>query len=139
MTKHEKELGKILTREDILEAEDLGLEPCPVPEWGGTVLIRGLSGTERDALESDSVMRKGKNVQVNLKNLRAKLAARTIVDEKGNRIFKLSDVEALGKKSAAALDRVFEVASRLSGLTEEDVEELVANFGEDQSDGSTSD
>jgi hypothetical protein len=75
---------------------------------------------------------------MNLKNIRAKLVALTVVDEEGNRIFSDSDASALGKKSAAALDRVFEVAQRLSGLRPEDVEELSKNFGSDQSEDSIS-
>jgi hypothetical protein len=47
-------------------------------------------------------------------------------------------VEALGKKSAAALNRVFEVAQRLSGITDDDVEELAKNSVGGPSDGSIS-
>jgi hypothetical protein len=64
---------------------------------------------------------------MNLRNIRAKLVALTVVDEDGNRIFSDEDAEALGKKSAAALDRIFAVAQRLSGLRPEDVEELAGN------------
>ena len=38
-----------------------------------------------------------------------------------------ADMEALGEKSAAALQRVFDVARRLSGMSESDVEELTKN------------
>ncbi len=75
---------------------------------------------------------------MNLQNIRAKLVALTVVDEQGNRIFKDEDVKWLGNKSAAALDRIFEVAQRLSGLRDEDVEELAKNSESDLSDDSTS-
>ena len=39
-------------------------------------------------------------------------------------------VEALGEKSGAALDRVYSVAARLSGLSAGAVEESAGNFGE---------
>lgn len=80
-----------------------------------------------------------KNVVDNMKNLRAKLVALTIVDEEGNRIFSQQDVNLLGKKSALALNRVFEVAQRLNGLKPEDVEELTKNSESDQSDDFISD
>ena len=38
-----------LDKAAILTADDLGRREVAVPEWGGTVLIRGLTGAERDA------------------------------------------------------------------------------------------
>lgn len=120
-------MSHYLTRDAILGARDLPTEDVEVPEWGGTVRVRGLTGTERDAFEQSIARRKGKNVELNLRNVRAKLVALSVVDEQGNRIFSEADVDALGQKSAAALDRIFRVAQRLSGLTDEDVEELTGN------------
>jgi hypothetical protein len=131
-------MSKILTRDAILQAQDLPRELVDVPEWGGSVYVRALTGAERDAFETSIVEQRGKSTKMNLKNIRAKLVALTVVDEEGNRIFSDSDASALGKKSAAALDRVFEVAQRLSGLRPEDVEELSKNFGSDQSEDSIS-
>jgi hypothetical protein len=45
---------------------------------------------------------------------------------------------ALGGKSAAALERVFTVAMRLSGLTPDDVKDLTENLDSGQSEDSTS-
>jgi hypothetical protein len=42
-------------------------------------------------------------------------------------MFTAGDLEILGSKSAAALDRIFTVSRKLSGLTEEDIEELEKN------------
>ncbi len=120
-------MGKLLTRDDILKAQDLPVEEIEVREWGGLVRVRGLTGAERDAFEQSIVERQGKKARMNLRNVRAKLVALCVVDEQGNRLFTDDDVEALGRKSAAALDRIFEVAQRLSGLTPADVEELLGN------------
>jgi len=120
-------VSKFLTRDAILKAQDLPTEEVEVPEWGGVVRVRGLTGAERDAFEQSIVEQRGKNTRMNLRNIRAKLVALTVVDEEGNRVFSDEDAEALGKKSAAALDRVFAVAQRLSGLRPEDVEELAGN------------
>lgn len=128
----------MLTRDQILQANDIQTEEVSVPEWGGTVLVRALDGEERDALEASMIQGKGKNAQVNLKNLRAKLVARSIVDENGKRLFEDSDIPALAKKSAAALNRVYEVAQRLSGITPEDVDELTKNSEPAQSEDSGS-
>jgi hypothetical protein len=80
----------------------------------------------------------GKNAKVKLDNLRAKLVARAIVDETGKRIFADADIPALAGKSAAALNRVYEVAQRLSGITQEDVDELTKNSETAQSENSGS-
>lgn len=120
-------MDKLLSRDDILSCEDLPRERVHVPEWGGDVEVRGLTGAERDAFEQTVVETRGKNTRVNLRNIRARLVALTVVDERGNRLFADGDVEALGRKSASALNRVFEVAQRLSGLRQEDVDELAGN------------
>ncbi len=128
----------ILTREDILAVEDIGRELVAIPEWGGEVWVYGMTAAERDHLEKNLVQTKGKDVQTNLENVRAKIAAISIRNEEGKRIFNESDIHELGRKSALALDRIFNVAQRLSGISQEDVEELSKNSESDQSDGSTS-
>ena len=127
-----------LGRDAILAIDDLPKEEVYVPEWKTWICVRALTGAERDAFKTSIVEQRGKSTKMNLKNIRAKLVALTVVDEEGNRIFSDSDASALGKKSAAALDKVFEVAQRLSGLRPEDVEELSKNFGSDQSEDSIS-
>jgi len=116
-----------LSKADILAASDLLSESVHVPEWGGEVLVRGLTGAQRDEFEASVVVGKGSNRDVNIKNLRAKLVALSVVDETGALVFSDADVKALGDKSAVALQRVFEVAQRLSGLSGADVEELSKN------------
>jgi hypothetical protein len=117
----------VLTRDQILNAQDLPTENVPVPEWGGDVMVRGLTGAERDAYEASMVTQVGNQAKMNMANMRAKLVAMCIVDDNGKRIFSQADAEALGKKSGAALQRVFEVAQKLSGLTTKDVEEAEKN------------
>jgi hypothetical protein len=131
-------LTQLLGRDAILQAPDITTEDVAVPEWGGTVRVKGLNASERDAFEASSVTGKGKNQTLNLSNLRARLAALTIVNEDGETVFSPSDVKALGQKSAAPIDRIFEVASRLSGISESDVEDLTGNSEPGQSDGSSS-
>ena len=120
-------MSKILSRDEILKAQDIKTEEVQVPEWGGSILVRGLTGIERDRFEESILQGHGKNRTVTLDNIRAKLIARSVVDEQGNRIFSDADIEGLGKKSGATLSRVFEVCQRLSGLNEGALEELTKN------------
>lgn len=128
-----------LSADQILNADDLKTEDVEVIEWGGTVKVRALSGTERDAYEISNMRERNGKMETNLQNIRAKLCARTIVGEDGQRTFTDQQMNALGNKSAAALQRVFEVAQRLSGLADDSVDEAGKDSEPDQSDGSTSD
>lgn len=128
----------LLSKQAILAAKDIETKDVDVPEWGGCVRVKALTGSERDAFEQETVARKGKNVETNLRNIRARLVVLAVVDADGNRLFGYHDIEALGKKSAKPLDRLFTVAMELSGIRDEDVEELAKNSVSDQSDDSTS-
>lgn len=117
-------MSQLLTRDAILGASDITSEEVHVPEWGGTVRVRGLTASQRDKFEAESITSNGKDSRVNYANIRARLVALAIVDENDAPIFNAADVKALGEKSAQALDRIFDVARRLSGIGEQDVEEL---------------
>lgn len=128
--------GGYLTRDAILATEDRVYEDVPVPEWGkknqqppSKVRVRSLTGTDRDAFETSLLVGTGKNQRMSTLNIRAKLAALSIVDARGEPLFGLEDILALGEKNAAALDRVFEVSQRLSGISDADVENMAKNSG----------
>lgn len=118
-----------LSREDILKSQDIRTEEVEVPEWGGSVLVRGLTGAQRDEFEASNLEKRGKNYVPNIANIRAKLVSWCVVDDNGIPLFTRDDIEELGKKSGSALSRVYEVAARLSGLSDDDIEELAGNFG----------
>lgn len=126
-----------LTRDAILEANDTIMEPVEVPEWGGSVMVRAMTGVDRDAFDASMVKfgPDGKGV-TDLSNMRVKLLSRTIVDEAGNRIFTDADMEALGRKSAAALERVYQVAQRLNLVGAAGTEAAAKNSASGQSSDS---
>ena len=128
----------LLTKSAILSADDLKTEDVEVPEWGGAVRVRAFSGRERDAFEASLVRDDGKDRKVDLTNMRARLVALTVVDETGQKLFTHDDVDLLGAKSGAALDRVFAVAQKLNGLSAADVEDLTKNSNGAPSADSTS-
>ena len=130
----------VMDRDGILQSEDRQFEVVDVPEWGpgAQVRVSSLSGSERDTFEASITVRRGTDVTVNLVNARAKLVVLTVVDDEGNRLFTDDDVFEVGKKNALALNRLFEVAQRLSGLTEEDVKEAVAGLGSGPAEGPSS-
>lgn len=107
----------ILTKEAILAADDLPRELVNVPEWGGDVFVRTMTGTDRDAFEASLIGKEGR-----MENVRARLVSLALCNEAGERMFDDAEIAALGKKSARALDRVFSVAQRLNGIGTEQVE-----------------
>ena len=114
----------VLSKDQILQADDLKKETVDTPEWGGDVLVRELRGRERDAFEEGSM---DKQRNVSMKNMRARLVAMSAINEEGERLFTAAEATQLGDKSATALNRLFEVCCRLSGITSDDVEKLEKN------------
>lgn len=113
----------LLTKEAILAADDRRTVDVAVPEWGGDVRVSTMSASERDKWEAETYG----GDKPNTLDFRARFVALCLVDEQGNRLFTGKDVAELGKKSAAALHRVFKAAQDLNALTDEAVEELEKN------------
>jgi len=114
----------ILTKDAILNADDLQTETVSVPEWGGEVLVKTLTGTERDEFENSIL---GDKEKPDITNVRAKAVSLCVVDPEGKRIFSAEDVLKLGGKNSRALDRVFAVFQRINGMRKKDMEELIKN------------
>lgn len=115
-------MKKILGKDDILTAVDLKVEEIEVPEWGGTVRVSQITAADRLALQMmilDEKTQKPKSPLEITRLMTIGLLTLAIVDEQGNRLFTPDDVEALGKKSSAAVDRVFEAADKLNGISAE--------------------
>jgi hypothetical protein len=121
-----------LGKAEIESVDDRAYAEVEVPEWGGTVRVRRMDGCERDAFEA-------RQIKEPYKDVRARLAVATVCDGDGKLVFGEIDVPAVTRKSAKALDRIFAVSTRLSGISKEDVDELKKNSSETlSSDSSTS-
>jgi hypothetical protein len=119
-----------LTKEQILAANDAAPVPVEVPEWGGTVYVRPMSAGERDRWEGELIERTEKRKESIVKateNMRAVFLAKCLCDESGALLFGPEDIEALAGRSYRAVDRAFEAAQSINGLSEADVEELEKN------------
>ncbi len=103
----------ILTKQDILAANDQDLRKVEVKEWGGVIHLRVMSGAERDAYDQAVTKAGGAGA---IKNFRAMTVAACACDEAGNLLFTADDVAALGQKSAMALDKLFWIAHDLNAL-----------------------
>ncbi len=129
----------MLSKEDILKADDLKTAVVDVPEWGGQVMIRELTAGQRDRFEQDNLQRNGKNYQVNLIDMHARLVAMSVVGKDGKRLFSDADVRALSGKSSKAMDRIFQACQRLNGIGRDDIDEMAKNSETAQAVDSPSD
>lgn len=113
-----------LSKSQILGSTDSSFAEVDVPEWGGVVRVRAISGGDRDAFEASLQKSKG---GVDLRNLRAKLVVLCAVDDKGDRLFTDAEIPSLAAKAAKPLDRVFDVCLSHNGFKQSDLEELQKN------------
>lgn len=109
----------MLTRDFILSAEDRKPVPVDVPEWGGAVHVRTMSGEELMRFQDAYT---GKDIDS--ADAMAGLVAATACDAAGVLIFQLTDAPALKLKNAKALVRVWRAARELNIVTDDDVSNL---------------
>lgn len=134
---------EFLTKDAIEKAPDLQSEPVEVPEWNGTVLVRGLTAADKDKLMQAASIDAppGKRdadgnpieKEVDISVYRLQVVARSLVDQSGTRLFGDDEIHLLGAKDSEAVERIFRVAQRLSKLRREDVEGYVKNSESSQS------
>ena len=122
--------GGLLSRDQILEAQDLRSEEVSVPEWGGVIKVRELAAGERERIAGLVTAHDGRSREI--------MVALTAIDGNGNQLFSLDDIEELAKKGEAAIQRVAEVASRLSVIGKAAEAQAEKNSDPSRSDDSIS-
>ena len=118
----------ILTKSQIVDVIDWRGTEVQVPEWGGSVMLRTVTAGEREEYETFVIKAKDpKTGLLNTANLRAAFLAMCLCDAEGNRLFSHAEVAEIGKKSAAVIERLFDVAQRHNKLLADDIKELEGN------------
>lgn len=129
-------------KDRILAADDRPFQDEEIPEWDNVkIRVRGLTGTERDSYEAKAVALRnaGKDVELRLQNFRSRLLVKCLYDpETGERIFADGEVDQLGSKSGAVIERLFTLAQELSGMDAEARERAKGNSESAQNESSTS-
>ena len=105
-------------RRKIQEADDESFEDVDVPEWGVKLRVSSLTSKERGRYLKQAY--DPKTESIDWERIMTSLVIACATDpESGERIFTSTDEAWLQGKSAAAVDRVFEVAQRLNKLDRE--------------------
>ncbi len=110
-------MSKMLTRADIIAANDRKTEIVNVPEWDGEVCIKALSLGQIDDMRDRSEIPEFKG------KFGYMMMAESMVDANGVPLFALTEIEELRNKSVAALHRCLEVCNRLNAQTPDAVAE----------------
>lgn len=119
---------KILTKDDILVMDDRRVTAVEVPEWGGSVHVRRMSGKARDKF----VLWRDKNKDAlstpeGITATKMALLSCTVCDDSGALLFSMDDMVALADKSGTAIDALFEVALDVNGLSSKSQQEIRKN------------
>lgn len=115
-----------LSREAILAAQDVKVEEHDVPEWGGAVWLKVMSGADRESYEAPLVAAKEGETPP---HVRANLLARTLCGEDGKTLFSPADIELLEQKNSEVLNRLFLAAAKLNRLGKDDLDAAVKGSG----------
>jgi hypothetical protein len=105
---------KLLNKDTFFAAEDLKHEDVEVPQLGGAVRIRVMTGSARDAF-NEYIQSFGDEKRP-ASAINAALLVQTCIDESGAPMFAMDEIDMLRDKSAAALDVLALAAMRINGL-----------------------
>lgn len=128
----------LITRAQVQQAVDIPTRDVEVPEWGGTVRVRGLNAKERIEVKDSFSGKKEGEIELADYMLPCRLIAMAAIDEQGAPIFSAEDVEMLGKKSPQVIDRLATVVAELSAMTEKSNREAGENLPAAQTGASSS-
>lgn len=122
---------------------DLPTDDAPLYDARGTLVghirMRGLTGDELTSYQTSLTVQLSNGGQkVNARHAMAKLIVLSAINEDNSPYFDKSDVLKLSQMSAKAIMPLFEMAQKLSGLTDDDMRDLTEGFGEAQSESSDS-
>jgi hypothetical protein len=112
-----------LTAEELLDLDDLRKPTkLAVRAWKRDVWLLDPTADVRDDWEIFCAANANKRA-----SWRAKMASLLVCDEDGKRLFSDGDIPRLGKKSAAALQEIWTVGTKLMTVTDKEIEELEKN------------
>lgn len=121
----------VLTKAQILKAKDCETRVVDVPEWGGQVILK--------ALDAGTVMELTDQAGGDPQQAGMAMLALSMVDEKGEPLFSMDDLDGLRKKSYSVILRLLNEVQDLNGTAPESLEEAGNGSEPSQDDSSSSD
>jgi hypothetical protein len=106
-----------LSADDILKRDSFKYDELDVPEWGGTLRFRTISGADRDRWAAAYAKAQASDDLTAIVGAQARLISLSSCDAEGKRIFSDEQVSALNEgQSGAVLQRVFTAISALNKI-----------------------
>lgn len=130
----------LLTLDQIAAKAVFASERVEIPALGGEVLVRDIAGAERDRIVQ-FFHEKQDSSGVMLKNWEFKLLvlSLSLCHEDGSRLIPDDRLEVLGQFGGADIEKLYDVAARISGLAPVSPEDATKNSESGQSLDSGSD
>lgn len=113
---------KILSLDEILAAPDLDEKTVEVPEWGGAVVVHGMTKKEQQQLRKQAT--DPLTGQVDPDKIEILMLAHCLAEPK----ITVEQAEQLAQKSAAAFDKVLTAIMDVAGLSEEVQKQALKSF-----------
>jgi hypothetical protein len=114
-----------LSKDQIFGAADSDVIEIDIPEWGGSIKLKPMTGEQRAGYEFWAATASKKNSD--FRGIRERTIIACAVDDAGEPLFSADDLATLAKKNAVILDRLSVECQRISGLLADDVEEAAKN------------
>lgn len=121
----------ILSKEEVLAAADRVPEELEISEWGGSIMLRALTVSQRAALLETA---KGEDGELDTERLTVFGFIAGVSEPK----FSAADYDGLAERSAGAMDDVIKRIWSMSGIDTEDEKDVKEDFSEGANSGSSS-
>lgn len=116
-------MSDFLTVGRILDSEDIQYKELEIPEWKGKVLLKTLSGTERNKIEQMAYkFRKGE-----IMGYTAEIAVMACCGPDKKPLFTANDLPRLREKNGLALGRIFDAVNQQNNLIPEAIRDAEKN------------
>lgn len=119
-------MSATLGRDVLLAKRERRKKVIDIPELGGHVIVQAMTARERGEYEAQFLTRKGE-LKASVARTRELLAIACCVDDEGNKLFTVADIDLLGNVDATILERITKAAQELSDISDKDLEELAKN------------
>ena len=110
-----------LTLDQIKNADDVKTAVVEIPEWGGEVTVKGMTGRLRSNLEQ--------KISSNAPHgdIKMMIVTSCTLNPDGTPMFKSDDRKWLIEKAADPIEKIFEGVCKLSGIHDKAVDEAEGN------------
>lgn len=110
--------------DSLFEKLKLRRERVEIPEADDYVIVQELTGAQRDEYDASLWEQRKRSVKMKMDHATAKLVVLSCINEDGSRRFGDDEIVKVSNLPAGILKRIAKVAQELSGITDDEIEDL---------------